>query len=123
MSRTSTTSREIRGAARIRPASIRATIEAGPDRPLQPAEVRCRGHPRGHLGRLESEAYTLVTGAISALLGAAQEAGLLRPDIEPGDFLLLISFLWRIPPGPGAQTQADRMLGLVLDGVLSRPRA
>ena len=45
------------------------------------------------------------------------------PDGVPGDFLLLISFLWRIPPGPGAQAQADRMLGLVLDGVLSRPRA
>ena len=69
---------------------------------------------------LESEAYALVTGAISALLGAGQEAGLLRPDIEPGDFLLLISFLWRIPPDPGAEA---RMIGLVLDGVLSRPQA
>ena len=72
---------------------------------------------------LESEAYALVTGAISALLGAGQEAGLLRPDIEPGDFLLLISFLWRIPPDPGAEAQAARMIGLVLDGVLSRPQA
>ena len=57
------------------------------------------------------------------MLGAGQEAGLLRPDIEPGDFLLLILFLWRIPPGPGARAQADRMIGLVLDGVLTRPRA
>ena len=66
---------------------------------------------------LESEAYALVTGAISALLGAGQQA-LLRPDVDPGDFLLLISFLWRIPPGPGARAQAARMIGLVLDGVL-----
>jgi len=72
---------------------------------------------------LESEAYALVTGAISALLGAGQEAGLVRPDIGPGDFLLLISVLWRIPPGPGAQAQAARMIGLILDGVLSRPQA
>ncbi len=36
------------------------------------------------------------------------------------DFLLLISFLWRIDPATAAAERAVRMLGLVFDGVLVR---
>jgi AcrR family transcriptional regulator len=69
---------------------------------------------------LETEAYGLVIGAITALLAGGREAGLLRPDVDPDDFLLLISFLWRIPPGPDAEARAARMIDLVLQGILAR---
>lgn len=69
---------------------------------------------------VEEAAYTLVTGAIKQLLDAGAAAGLLRPDVYPDDFLLLISFLWRIDPQTGGETRAGRMLDLVMAGVLSR---
>lgn len=69
---------------------------------------------------VEAEAYRLVTGAIKHLLDAGAAAGLLRSDVQPDDFLLLISFLWRIDPRTGDDTRAARMLDLVMAGVLRR---
>ncbi|TQS44755.1 TetR/AcrR family transcriptional regulator [Cryptosporangium phraense] len=71
---------------------------------------------------VEAEAYRLVTGAIRTLLDAGAATGELRPDVDDGDFLLLISFLWRIDPETGGEAQATRMLDLVMAGVLARPR-
>ena len=71
---------------------------------------------------VEEEAYKLVIGAIKQLLDAGAAAGLLRPDVHPDDFLLLISFLWRIDPQAGGETRAARMLDLVMAGVLRRAR-
>ena len=68
----------------------------------------------------EQEAWALVTGAIKCLLDAGTAAGLVRPDIDPDDFLLLIAFLWRIPPNTGGLDRATRMLDLVMAGVLVR---
>jgi AcrR family transcriptional regulator len=70
---------------------------------------------------LEKEAYELIIGAIERLLTAGADAGLLRPDLDPDDFLLLISFLWRIDPATGGETRAARMLELVMNGLLVRP--
>jgi AcrR family transcriptional regulator len=69
---------------------------------------------------IEDEAYALVIGAIKLLLAAGSDAALLRPDIDPDDFLLLISFLWRINPATGAEARAARMLDLVMEGLLAR---
>jgi AcrR family transcriptional regulator len=69
---------------------------------------------------VEDEAYRLVTGAIGALLDAGAAAGVLRPGVDPDDFLLLISFLWRIAPETGGEVRAARMLDLVMAGVLAR---
>ncbi|GAA5017433.1 TetR/AcrR family transcriptional regulator [Actinopolymorpha pittospori] len=69
---------------------------------------------------LEDEAYALVIGAIKQLLTAGADAGLLRPDVDPDDFLLLISFLWRIDPATGGEARAARMLDLVMEGLLLR---
>jgi AcrR family transcriptional regulator len=68
----------------------------------------------------EEQAYALVIGAINCLLDAGTAAGLFRPDIDPDDFLLLIAFLWRIPPNTGGVVRAARMLDLVMAGVLVR---
>ena len=69
---------------------------------------------------LEDEAYALVIGAIKQLLTAGADVGLLRPDVDPDDFLLLISFLWRIDPATGGKARAARMLDLVMEGLLLR---
>lgn len=69
---------------------------------------------------IEGEAYALVIDAIKQLLAAGAEAGLLRDDVDPDDFLLLISFLWRINPETGGQVRAARMLDLVMEGLLVR---
>ncbi|HVQ96457.1 MAG TPA: TetR/AcrR family transcriptional regulator [Mycobacteriales bacterium] len=68
----------------------------------------------------ETEAYGLIIGAIAGLLDAGAAAGQLRTDVQPDDFLLLISFLWRIDPEPGGPARAARMLDLVLAGLLVR---
>lgn len=70
--------------------------------------------------RDDDEAHALVVGAIERLLAAGSEAGLLRADIDPDDFLLLISFLWRIDPATGGAARAARMLDLVMDGLRTR---
>jgi AcrR family transcriptional regulator len=54
------------------------------------------------------------------LLTAGSDAALLRPEIDPDDFPLLISFLWRINPATGAEACAARMLDLVMEGLLAR---
>ncbi|GAB2846725.1 purine salvage operon transcriptional regulator XdhR [Actinoallomurus bryophytorum] len=69
---------------------------------------------------MEDETYALVIAAIKQLLAAGSDAELLRPDIDPDDFLLLISFLWRIDPATGGEARAARMLDLVMEGLLAR---
>ncbi|MFG1398189.1 TetR/AcrR family transcriptional regulator [Roseixanthobacter pseudopolyaromaticivorans] len=61
--------------------------------------------------------YAPVTAAVDALLRACVAQGSLRPGLQPSDVLLLMGFLWRIPPGAEGQTQAQRMMDLVLAGL------
>jgi AcrR family transcriptional regulator len=66
---------------------------------------------------LAGESYGPVIGAISLLLVASEQAGVIRPGVDPDDLLLLLGFLWRIGPGDGAQARAARMLDQVIDGL------
>jgi AcrR family transcriptional regulator len=58
--------------------------------------------------------YAPVNAAIGRFLAAAAERGDVRPGIEPYDVLLLISALWRVPPGEAGLVQADRILELIV---------
>ncbi|MCI3273413.1 TetR/AcrR family transcriptional regulator [Streptomyces cylindrosporus] len=69
-----------------------------------------------------NETYAPVTAAVGQLLTAAQEAAEVRPGLDPADVLLVMGFLWRVPPGEAGLHQADRVLELVIDG-LRRPGA
>ena len=40
-----------------------------------------------------------------------------RAGLDPGDVLLLMGFLWRVPDGPSGRQQADRMMAIVVDGL------
>jgi AcrR family transcriptional regulator len=66
---------------------------------------------------LVGETYGPVIGAITQLLRACDAAGAIRPGLDPDDVLLLLSFLWRIAPGPDQEARAGRLLGVVVDGL------
>ncbi|WP_028064040.1 TetR/AcrR family transcriptional regulator [Solirubrobacter soli] len=61
-----------------------------------------------------AESYAPVNAAVGTLLEACD--GLVRPDLEPADVVLLMSFLWRA----GSPEQAARTLELAIDGVRAR---
>lgn len=62
--------------------------------------------------------YEPVTNAIQRLLDAAEAAGNIRRGVEAADVLLLLSALWRVPPGTDGLHQADRILDLIVDSLV-----
>jgi AcrR family transcriptional regulator len=63
------------------------------------------------------ESYAPVNAAIAELLAAGEAAGELKPGLDPGDVLLLMSFLWRTADDKAGRAQAKRTLDLVLAGL------
>lgn len=61
--------------------------------------------------------YEPVTNAIRELLDAAEANGDIRHGIDAGDVLLLLSALWRVPPGKDGLRQADRILDMIVDSL------
>lgn len=66
---------------------------------------------------MAGETYGPVIGAITLLLHACAEDGSIRAGHDPDDVLLILGFLWRIDPGPGAKAKAARLLDLVVAGL------
>lgn len=66
---------------------------------------------------LSHEYYDQVIAAITLLLDAGQATGELRPDVDAGDVLLLVGFLWRTP----VEDSTRHLLDIVMDGL--RPRS
>jgi AcrR family transcriptional regulator len=66
---------------------------------------------------LVGETYEPMIGAITRLLQACAEDGSIRAGHDPDDVLLILGFLWRIDPGPGAEAKASRLLDLVMAGL------
>ncbi|MCU1682493.1 MAG: hypothetical protein JWQ81_3232 [Amycolatopsis sp.] len=66
---------------------------------------------------LAGETYGPVTGAITLLLRACEEAGAIRPGFDPDDVLLVVGFLWRIDATDDWEARAGRLLDLVMDGL------
>jgi hypothetical protein len=64
-----------------------------------------------------NETYAPVTEAIGVLLQACENAGDVRPGLEPADVLLLMGFLWRVGPGDAGEQQARRVLDLAICGL------
>jgi AcrR family transcriptional regulator len=63
-----------------------------------------------------SASWPPVTAAVRQLLDACERAGEVRPGIDPVDVIMLMSCLWRTPDNPDGAAQADRLLGLAIDG-------
>ena len=64
-----------------------------------------------------NETYAPVTSAVGQLLHAAEQAGQVRPGLDPSDVLLLMGFLWRVGPGESGENQAERTLDIVIHGL------
>jgi AcrR family transcriptional regulator len=66
---------------------------------------------------LVGETYKPLITAITLLLQACTEVGSIGAGHDPDDVLLILGFLWRIDPGPGAEAQVGRLLDLVMTGL------
>jgi AcrR family transcriptional regulator len=68
-------------------------------------------------GGLDDEYYQPFLGAIAVLLEAGAADGSLKAGLDPEDVLLQVSVLWRIDPATDGQAKAERILGLIVDGL------
>ena len=68
-------------------------------------------------GGLAGLGHGPVTSAVALLLKANEDAGTIRPDVTPDDFVLAIAGLWQIDPHSDWQSRAGRLLDLVMDGL------
>jgi AcrR family transcriptional regulator len=66
------------------------------------------------------DTYEPVLAAIAALLKAGVQAGAITPGLDPDDILLIMSALWRVPPGDDGEAQAQRLLDLAIEGIRTR---
>jgi AcrR family transcriptional regulator len=66
---------------------------------------------------LAGETYGPVIGAITLLLRACEQAGTIRPGLDPDEVLLMVGFLWRIAARDDWRARASRMLDVVMDGL------
>lgn len=62
-----------------------------------------------------NETYAPVAGAVGLLLDACVAAGSMRPGLDPGDVLALLSCLWRV--SDGSAEQVERLLELAILGL------
>ncbi len=65
---------------------------------------------------IHNSSYSQMVGAIEALLGAVHADA----SITGADLLLLLGFLWRLPPGPDGKARGERLLAFTLDGLASQ---
>jgi AcrR family transcriptional regulator len=66
---------------------------------------------------LAGETYGPVISAITLLLAACEQAGSIRPGLDPDEVLLMVGFLWRIAARDDWRERASRMLDVVIDGL------
>lgn len=71
----------------------------------------------GSYDELVRESHAPIVGALTRLLAANEKAKTLRPGLDPDDLLRLLSALWRVPPTPDGDAQAERMRDLLLGGL------
>lgn len=59
-----------------------------------------------------------VSSAVRQLLAAAEEQGDIPSSVEAADVVLLLSALWRVPDEDAGLEQADRLLELIVAGLV-----
>jgi AcrR family transcriptional regulator len=69
---------------------------------------------------LTEETHDPVKGALSMLLTAGEQAGVVRAGLDPDDVLLILGFLSKIDPESDWQARAGRLLDLLVDGLRVR---
>jgi hypothetical protein len=66
---------------------------------------------------LAAETHDPVRDALSTLLIAGEQAGVVRAGLDPDDVLLILGFLSRIDPKGEWRPRAGRLLDLLVDGL------
>ena len=61
-----------------------------------------------------------LTTAAARLLGAAQQAGTVRRDVDPDDFFLAIAGVWQLCDAHERERRLTRLLDFVMDGLRAR---
>ncbi|HEY1668393.1 MAG TPA: TetR/AcrR family transcriptional regulator [Trebonia sp.] len=67
------------------------------------------------------DSYVPVAAAVARLLDACVADGSVRPGLDADDVLLLMGFLWRLPPGDDGREQGRRIMRIVFNGILRNP--
>jgi AcrR family transcriptional regulator len=66
---------------------------------------------------LYAETYDLIAAALARLLSACEEAGSIRPGLDPDDVLLSLAGLWEIDPNSDWRGRAGRLYNIVFSGL------
>jgi AcrR family transcriptional regulator len=66
---------------------------------------------------LYAETYDLIAAALARLLSACEEAGSIRPGLDPDDVLLSLAGLWEIDPNSDWRSRARRLYDIVFSGL------
>jgi AcrR family transcriptional regulator len=66
---------------------------------------------------LFEETYAPIVSALGRLLAAAEQAGYVRPGLDPDDVILALAGLWEIDPGTDWKARASRLYDLVFSGL------
>jgi AcrR family transcriptional regulator len=78
----------------------------------------------GKDSELLSACSRVLRGCTEALLARAQEAGVVRPEVQAGDLMRLTHALILASEAPGADAeQADRLMSLLMGGLLTASAA
>ena len=63
------------------------------------------------------DTYGPLLDAVHQLMHACEGVDAIRPGTDAEDFLMLLGFLWRIPPTPAGEARVQRLLALVFRGL------
>ncbi len=63
------------------------------------------------------ETYWPMLDAVRQLIGACEGSGEIHPGADAEDFLMLLGFLWQMPPTPAGEARVERLLALVFRGL------
>lgn len=64
-----------------------------------------------------TDVYDQIAGALTLLLTAAEEQGVIRSDTDPHDVLLALAGLWQMNPAGDWRAQSSRLFAIVLRGL------
>lgn len=79
-----------------------------------------------HAARAEQDvpsSYGPILAALRDLMDACEAAGDIDPDSNAEDVLLLLGYLWQIPPTPEGQARVRRILALIFRGLGASDKA
>jgi AcrR family transcriptional regulator len=63
------------------------------------------------------ETYWPMLDAVRKLMNACEGSGEIRPGANAEDFLMLLGFLWKIPPTPAGEARVKRLVALAFRGL------